>query len=356
MNWITASCLMLWQELNSFGVSNMSEIVSLLVTLYISHSFLALLKTAFISFIMELGACNVLCSLFARDFVPSGLACLMKEPAEPELVKNFLLKVSCLEVLRSSMTLIRERKPCLWILVPVQNGGVTPVDSGFLWIILLRLYVKRTRDCALLDRPEVQKGMKPVLKLALWMVCKTNVKTRARWQGIYRTNSEAQHSSQLPHSDILLRLTDGQCQPSLHGFSVVLSWGVAILSSLVTPAQATAIMDLVEEQWEDLIGEMPMKITFPALDLILKTQDGVTTMAGHGQESLNRVANWEGTNVAAAFFASLERCSCINLNTTELEEDVEAKDRPLMLTKPTSHDHHLDAQPPITSDAPKLAV
>jgi len=27
-----------------------------------------------------------------REFVPSGLACLMKEPAEPEIVKNFLLK------------------------------------------------------------------------------------------------------------------------------------------------------------------------------------------------------------------------------------------------------------------------
>ncbi|CAK7348693.1 unnamed protein product [Dovyalis caffra] len=63
-------------------------------------------------------------------------------------------------------------------------------------------------------------------------------------------------------------------------------------------------------------------------------------------EKLDRVANWVGTNVASAFFASLERCSCINLNTTDLEDDGEAKDRPLMLTKPTSHDHHLDAQPP----------
>ncbi|KAG5231484.1 alkaline/neutral invertase [Salix suchowensis] len=73
-------------------------------------------------------------------------------------------------------------------------------------------------------------------------------------------------------------------------------------------------------------------------------------------EKLNRVADWVGTNVAAAFFASLERCSCINLNTADLEDDEEAKDRPLMLTGPASHDHHLDAQPPITSDAPKLAV
>ncbi|KAL7176310.1 hypothetical protein ACSBR2_029787 [Camellia fascicularis] len=41
---------------------------------------------------------------------------------------------------------------------------------------------------------------------------------------------------------------------------------IAILSSLATPAQATAIMDLIEERWEDLIGEMRLKITYPALE------------------------------------------------------------------------------------------
>ncbi|KAL9397047.1 hypothetical protein Peur_011300 [Populus x canadensis] len=73
-------------------------------------------------------------------------------------------------------------------------------------------------------------------------------------------------------------------------------------------------------------------------------------------EKLDRVASWVGVNVASAFFASLERCSCINLNTTDLEDDEEARDRPLMLTKPSAHDHHLDAQPTINSDAPKLSV
>ncbi|XP_011625406.1 uncharacterized protein LOC105421079 [Amborella trichopoda] len=56
-------------------------------------------------------------------------------------------------------------------------------------------------------------------------------------------------------------------------------------------------------------------------------------------EKLDRMANWVGTSVASAFFASLERCSCITLNTTDMEEDEEeAKDRPLMLTKPVVHD------------------
>ncbi|OAY82572.1 uncharacterized protein LOC109708303 [Ananas comosus] len=58
-------------------------------------------------------------------------------------------------------------------------------------------------------------------------------------------------------------------------------------------------------------------------------------------EKLEGVASWVGTSVASAFFASLERCSCINLSTAEEDEnddEEEAKDRPLMLTKPVLHD------------------
>ncbi|XP_022860872.1 uncharacterized protein LOC111381323 [Olea europaea var. sylvestris] len=60
---------------------------------------------------------------------------------------------------------------------------------------------------------------------------------------------------------------------------------------------------------------------------------GVTTC-----EKLDRMANWVGTSVASAFFASLERCACINLTTShdEYDDEEEAKDRPLMLTKPIS--------------------
>lgn len=54
------------------------------------------------------------------------------------------------------------------------------------------------------------------------------------------------------------------------------------------------------------------------------------------EENTTSLATWLGTSVASAFFASMERFSCINVNTTELidddEDDEEAKDRPLMLT------------------------
>ncbi|KAK1420241.1 hypothetical protein QVD17_21678 [Tagetes erecta] len=65
-------------------------------------------------------------------------------------------------------------------------------------------------------------------------------------------------------------------------------------------------------------------------------------------DKIDRVANWIGNSVASAFFTSLERCSCINLSTShdeyeDYDDDEEAKDRPLMLTKPVifvDHSHH----------------
>ena len=55
-------------------------------------------------------------------------------------------------------------------------------------------------------------------------------------------------------------------------------------------------------------------------------------------EKLDRAANWVGSNVASAFFASLERCSCINLSTTDLDDNDsdEAHDRPLIFVNSNS--------------------
>eukprot|EP01018_Ginkgo_biloba_P030802 Gb_12592 [translate_table: standard] len=41
---------------------------------------------------------------------------------------------------------------------------------------------------------------------------------------------------------------------------------IAILSSLATPEQSMRIMDLIEERWEDLVGDMPLKVSYPALE------------------------------------------------------------------------------------------
>ncbi|KAE8685142.1 U-box domain-containing protein 30 [Hibiscus syriacus] len=55
-------------------------------------------------------------------------------------------------------------------------------------------------------------------------------------------------------------------------------------------------------------------------------------------DKLDRMFSWVGTSMASAFFASLERCSCINLSTTDFNDEEEAKDRPLIFIKPVIHD------------------
>ena len=119
-----------------------------------------------------------------RDFVPNGLACLMKETAEPEIVKNFLLKTlqsqgwekkidnytlgegAMLQVSRFSLTQL-QKDVCVADFGGRAFGRVAPVDSGCWWIILLRAYTKHTRDYALAERPEVQRRMKLILNLLL---------------------------------------------------------------------------------------------------------------------------------------------------------------------------------------------
>ena len=41
---------------------------------------------------------------------------------------------------------------------------------------------------------------------------------------------------------------------------------MAVITDLTTEEQSQAIMTLIEQRWDDLVGDMPMKITFPALE------------------------------------------------------------------------------------------
>jgi hypothetical protein len=41
---------------------------------------------------------------------------------------------------------------------------------------------------------------------------------------------------------------------------------MAVITDLTTEQQSQAIMTLIEQRWDDLVGDMPMKITFPALE------------------------------------------------------------------------------------------
>ncbi|XP_052193803.1 probable alkaline/neutral invertase F [Diospyros lotus] len=306
--------------------------------------------------------------VFVRDFFPCGLACLMKSPPEPEIVKNFLLKTLHLQgwekridnftlgegVMPASFKVLYDSHRGKDTLIADFGGSaigrVAPVDSGFWWIILLRSYTKCTRDHTLSELPEVQRGMKLILNLCLsdgfdtfpTLLCADGCSMIDRRMGIYGYPIEIQalfffalrcaqqmlkpegggkelieridkrikalsfhiqnyywlDFTQL--NNIYRYRTEEYSHTAVNKFNVIpdsipdwlfefmplrggylignvsparmdFRWFlvgncIAILSSLATPAQATAIMDLIEERWEDLIGEMPLKITYPALE------------------------------------------------------------------------------------------
>ncbi|KAG8391960.1 hypothetical protein BUALT_Bualt01G0241600 [Buddleja alternifolia] len=306
--------------------------------------------------------------VFVRDFVPCGLACLMKADADVEIVKNFLLKTLHLQgwekridnftlgegVMPASFKVIQDPDRHKEVLQAdfggTAIGRVAPVDSGFWWIILLRSYTKCTHDYSLSELPQVQRGMKLILNLCLsdgfdtfpTLLCADGCSMIDRRMGIYgypieiqalfffalrcaRQMLKPEHDGKELIERIDKRITAlsyhiqnyywldftqlnniyrykteeyshtavnkfnvnpesipdwlfefmplkggyfiGNVSPARMDFRwFLLGNCIAILSCLATPAQATAIMDLIEERWEDLIGEMPLKIVYPALE------------------------------------------------------------------------------------------
>ncbi|XP_058083644.1 probable alkaline/neutral invertase F [Magnolia sinica] len=306
--------------------------------------------------------------VFVRDFVPCGLAYLMKKEPEPEIVKNFLLKTLHLQgfekridcftlgegVMPASFKVMYDANRAMETLVAdfggTAIGRVAPVDSGFWWIILLKSYTKCTRDQALAEMPEVQRGMKLILNLCLsdgfdtfpTLLCADGCSMIDRRMGIYGYPIEIQalfyfalrctrsmlkqgaDDKQLieridkrvmalsyhirtyfwldfPQLNNVYRYrTEEYSHTAVNKFNVIpdsipewvfdfmpkqggyfignvsparmdFRWFlvgncIAILSSLATHQQCLAIMELFEERWEDLIGEMPLKVAYPALE------------------------------------------------------------------------------------------
>ncbi|XP_027109608.1 probable alkaline/neutral invertase F [Coffea eugenioides] len=308
--------------------------------------------------------------VFVRDFIPSGLACLMKPSKEGlDMVKNFLLKTLHLQgnwekridnftlgqgVMPASFKV--QYKPGLQkdVLEPdfggTAIGRVAPVDSGFWWIILLKSYTKCTGNHSLAESPAAQRGMKLILNLCLadgfdtfpTLLCADGCCMIDRRMGMYGYPIEIQalfffalrcarqllipeHGNKelieridkritalsyhiqkyywldfIQLNNIYRYKTEEYSHTAVNKFNVIpesipdwvfdfmplrggyfignlspsrmdFRWFlvgncIAILSSLATPAQATAIMDLIEERWSELIGDMPLKISYPALE------------------------------------------------------------------------------------------
>ncbi|GKC80637.1 hypothetical protein Tco_0198638 [Tanacetum coccineum] len=73
-------------------------------------------------------------------------------------------------------------------------------------------------------------------------------------------------------------------------------------------------------------------------------------------EKLEGLAYWFGNNVASAFFASLDRFSCVNVNTYDSDDEnetkEEAKDHPLMLNNVPKSDVVVVTHPTSVEDLP----
>uniref|UniRef100_A0A0D9ZKF2 Alkaline/neutral invertase n=1 Tax=Oryza glumipatula TaxID=40148 RepID=A0A0D9ZKF2_9ORYZ len=126
--------------------------------------------------------------VFIRDFVPSGIAFLLK--GDYEIVRNFILHTLQLQSWEKTMDCHSPGQGLMPAsfkvrVVPLDGdddvteevldpdfgeaaiGRVAPVDSGLWWIILLRAYGKCSGDLSVQERIDVQTGIKMILKLCL---------------------------------------------------------------------------------------------------------------------------------------------------------------------------------------------
>lgn len=126
--------------------------------------------------------------VFIRDFVPSGIAFLLK--GEYDIVRNFILHTLQLQSWEKTIDCHSPGQglmPASFKVrtVPLEGddtateeildpdfgeaaiGRVAPVDSGLWWIILLRAYGKSSGDLSVQERIDVQTGIKMILKLCL---------------------------------------------------------------------------------------------------------------------------------------------------------------------------------------------
>ncbi|CAN1259517.1 Probable alkaline/neutral invertase B [Linum perenne] len=194
-------------------------------------------------------------------------------------------------------------------------GRVAPVDSGFWWIILLRAYTRSTGDTTLAELPECQKGMRLILSLCLsegfdtfpTLLCADGCCMIDRRMGVYGYPIEIQalFFMALRCAQVLLKQDEEgkdfveRIAKRLHALTYHMTvnkfnvmpdslpeWIFDFMPTrggyfignvsparmdfrwfcLATPEQSTAIMDLIESRWEELVGEMPLKVCYPALE------------------------------------------------------------------------------------------
>ncbi|KAF8749896.1 hypothetical protein HU200_012532 [Digitaria exilis] len=179
--------------------------------------------------------------VFLRDFIPSALAFLMK--GEHLMLQNFLVETACLQSREKMVGLFKLGQGVMLANCKVHHrnptqkteslladfgetaiGRVAPVDSGLWWILLLPLN-------------------------------KFNVIPESIPDWIFDF---------MPGRGGYFIGNVNPVRMDLHWFC--LGNIIAIMSPLATGEQAEAILDVVEECWEELIRETPVKICYPAME------------------------------------------------------------------------------------------
>ncbi|GJN27716.1 hypothetical protein PR202_gb15761 [Eleusine coracana subsp. coracana] len=255
--------------------------------------------------------------VFIRDFVPSGVAFLLK--GEYDIVRNFILHTLQLQSWEKTMdchspgqglmpasfkvrvipldgdddaveevldpdfgeAAIGRVAPvdsgrtavdmvhffCFYIYLLYKKGRLEYWSSGLWWIILLRAYGKCSGDLSAQERIDVQTGIKMILKLCLadgFDMFPTLLVTDGscmidRRMGIHGHPLEIQKKL----NEIYRYRTEEYSYDAVNKFNI---YPDQIPSCLATTQQSHAILDLIESKWSDLIADMPMKICYPALE------------------------------------------------------------------------------------------
>jgi hypothetical protein len=298
---------------------------------------------------------------FTRDFFVSALVFLADGRAE--IVRGFLEVLVELHSRERSMDCFQPGRglmPASFVVSTGDDGEqlvadfgehaiarVTPVDSGFWWLLLLRAYTRVSGDDSLARRQEFQRSIRLIVEIGLeaghemlpTILVPDGSFMIDRRMGVYGHPLEIQAlfyaglraaRELLPPDDafqepLCLRLghlqhhvrayywVDLDQLDRIHRFPVeefglgiqnrfnvqpdlIPAWLPAwlpesggylvgnlgpgqmdfrffsqgnllsVLAALASPEQSRGILRLVEERWDDLVGRMPMKLVFPAVD------------------------------------------------------------------------------------------
>ncbi|XP_012835525.1 PREDICTED: alkaline/neutral invertase CINV2-like [Erythranthe guttata] len=176
--------------------------------------------------------------VFVRDFVPSALAFLMN--GEPDIVKNFLLKT--LQLQGCALVMMKQDEEGQEFIERIEKRlhALSYHMRSYFWIDFQQLNDINRYKTEEYSHTAVNKFNVIPDSIPEWVF--DFMPTR----GGYFV---------------------GNVSPARMDFRwFALGNCVAILSSLASHEQACAIMDLIEGRWEELVGEMPMKICYPAIE------------------------------------------------------------------------------------------